>query len=88
MDKRQSTETRPNVTLLLGAEGCSEQKDEPWLREATVAEVELTTDGMEDVPAMTDGTGRPYFWMTVDGSAPDWAYTAAAQNLRMKRLNP
>ena len=77
------------VTLLLGAEGCSELQEEPWLREATqeerdAFEVEVGRDFMRG--ASRDGTGRPYFLMTVLDSAPADILEAANSKTRAVRL--
>lgn len=81
------------VTLLLGAEDCSEMQDELWLRAATKNEVNAVLEGMDEkrrkqVRAMDlDGIGRPYHWMTVLPTAPDWAWRAGASNIRVVRLH-
>lgn len=78
----------PKYTLLLGAEGCSELADEPWLRDATDDEIEAVLEANEKHPGLIDFIGRPYWWKTVTEEAPEWALEAARTHLRMVRLNP
>jgi hypothetical protein len=76
------------ATLLLGAEGCSEASGVPWLRDATDEEVQavLATEPKAG-ELLLDGTGRPYFWMTVLPGAPAWALAKARRVLRAVRLD-
>lgn len=88
---------RRDTTLFLGAEGLQETEGQPWIRPATDAEIEAlrkeTTDGLPEADAREkwqnmsiDRIGRPYFLVTVLGSAPDEVWRVACGHLRMKRL--
>jgi hypothetical protein len=88
-DPIDQAEKKP-VTLLVGAEGVSEQEGQPWLREATPDEIDafaatLPPDvKLRDVTI--DGVGRPYFVMTVLPDAPAEIYGYASRYQRVKRL--
>lgn len=79
-------------TLLVGAEGCSEAADCSWLREATKDEIakaiEMDWDNNFGFANryLKDGTGRPYFWMTITDEAPKEILESAATKLRVVRL--
>jgi hypothetical protein len=81
------------VTFLLGAEGCAEVGDVPWLRDATETETELlrrTLAAIEvNLDAVTvDGMGRPYWVKTLTSDAPE-TYRERAERLhRLVRLEP
>jgi hypothetical protein len=89
---------KKNATLLLGAEGVSETEGEDWIRDATVDEIEGLKTAIADASrtmnttndtyksALIDGTGRPYFAMTVLASAPPSVLTLAHDTLRTVRL--
>jgi hypothetical protein len=85
---------RRNVTILLGAEGCSEAANAPWLREATKAEIEVFNADLKESmgggnlgPITVDGTGRPYWHMTVLGEvAPEAVWIRANLGWRHLRL--
>lgn len=83
------TEKTP-VTLLVGAEGVSEQEGQPWLREATPDEVEQfkthLPPGVTLYDVTIDGIGRPYFVMTVLGTDPPEIYEKASKFQRVLRL--
>jgi hypothetical protein len=74
-----------SVTILLGAEGCSEAAEAkiPWLREATPEEIE----GLGDCRNLDlDKTGRPYFFMTITDDAPEEVLSKFKNTLRTVRL--
>jgi len=89
---------KKNETLLLGAEGVSETEGKDWIRDATADEIEdlknaiadasRTIDRLDDAykSALSDGTGRPYFPMTVLANAPPSVLARAHHTLRTVRL--
>lgn len=80
-----STEQNEPITLLLGAEGCSELNDRDWIRPATDEEIERALNGSKS-PDMIDGVNRHYWWMTITGDAPVWARESAIRSIRKVRL--
>lgn len=86
--------------ILLGAEGISEAKGVPWLRDPTAEELEGFKSDFErwlretwagDTPPKyedytVDGTGRPYWPKVVTGEAPDFAREKAGSCWRAVRL--
>lgn len=79
--------------IRLGAEGCSETKEQSWIRDPTHDEVEayfdaLVADGRKDPGAGgIDSTGRPYFVMMVDvDNAPAEAVNKVNRYFRVLRL--
>lgn len=73
------------TTFLLGAEGCAELTNEPWLRDATFEETVRFTRRYPDM-AWTDGMGRPYWLKTVTDDAPGYIQQKAATVVRTVRL--
>lgn len=83
------------LTLLLGAEGCSEMQNEPWLRDATAEEQERFIaeklarhfkpgDSFNDF--LCDGIGGPYWLKTVTEEAPEKFKALAARCVRVVRI--
>jgi hypothetical protein len=83
---------RQPVTLLLGAEGCSELENQPWIREATAEEeraFELylrEQKGLALNECTIDHNGRPYWVMTLLPDAPVEYLDLATRKLRTVRL--
>jgi hypothetical protein len=83
-----------DLFILLGAEGCSEAQDEPWLREPTKEEVDAHREelGYDDKgksrlgKLSIDMSGRPYFLMVVTDEAPTEIRARAEEHLRVVRL--
>lgn len=85
--------------LLLGAEGCSEMAEEPWLREATdeekeqfYAEFQVGLD--RERPGKwkaqdynVDGNNRPYWVKVVEDEAPEDIRQSAENGIRRLRLD-
>jgi hypothetical protein len=72
-------------TLLVGAEGCAETQGCDWIREATPEAAEA----YKVVPEYTvDGTGRPYFLMTVLDNAPPEVLAHVKKFRRVLRVTP
>jgi hypothetical protein len=72
--------------VLLGAEGVSETKDKPWIRQANDDEVDSFR---EDNPKVSfiDATGRPYWVVVVDcEKAPDHVVRRVDVCIRMVRF--
>jgi hypothetical protein len=77
------------ITLLLGAEGCSEleQAGTSWCRDATSEEIESLHDFDEGVKELlVDGMGRPYFYKTITDDAPNAVLEKYRDTLRTVRL--
>ncbi len=81
------------VVVLLGAEGCVQLQGVPWLREvsddsgawmALGASGQLCMDDLRELA--TDETGRPYFLVELDPSAPQAARAHAAECVRILKL--
>ena len=83
-----------DCVLFLGAEGCSECEQEPWLRDPTPAEAEahrLECARVDYNQLGIDQIGRPYWLKVVTREAPleIWLYASSylrVQRLRVKRL--
>jgi len=88
------TETDSAITrrvVLLAAEGMAEIQDQPWVRDATEAEMEafrerhkLTRDELREL--MVDKTGRPYWMVTLSDDAPEIARRKAEEFVRVRSL--
>lgn len=83
------------ITLLLGAEGCSETEDQDWIREATPKEAQTFGEEFAAKNPLTDlrdiwidRTGRPYFLMVILEHAPEEIKKQASLVLRTLRLMP
>lgn len=72
------------VTLLVGAEGCSECKDEPWLRDPTPEEAERFKQQYPQLQSI-DPNGRPYWLKTVTDDAPAEVLGYVKKMLRVVR---
>lgn len=96
--KRRRRMNPRDVTLLLGAEGCTELGSQPWLRAATEAEAEALkaeraspdktreeNDRAWDA-LFLDLIGRPYWLVTVGRDAPEEIWLRASSHLRLVRL--
>jgi hypothetical protein len=83
---------QPIATLLVGAEGTAETEGEPWIRPATAEEqrafIEQACKGDEGLyrDSLVDGTGRPYFLLTVLDNAPESVQAKAKRCARCLRL--
>lgn len=83
---------QPISTLLVGAEGAAEIDGLSWVRDATDEErqafIERVLDGDEERyrNSIVDGTGRPYFLMTVMADAPADIQAKANRCVRCLRL--
>jgi hypothetical protein len=82
----------PVATLLVGAEGTAETDSQPWIRPATdeeerafVAQACKGDDGLYR-DSLIDGTGRPYFLLTVLDNAPEPVQAKAKRCARCLRL--
>lgn len=80
------------ITVILGAEGCAELANAPWLRDATPEEVvafkeRSNLDDKRLRNLMVDHTGRPYWIKTLEHDAPTWAKEKAMKCLRCLRLS-
>lgn len=75
-------------TLLIGAEGVAERAGTPWLREANEDEKETFCAfyGAKLRELNVDGTGRPYWLMTITDDAPEGVLKANAGYGRLVRL--
>lgn len=73
--------------ILLGAEGCAEAADAPWLRDATGEERALFRDRVKTAAQLTiDDTGRPYWLKVVEAGAPREALECCQLYNRAVRL--
>ena len=85
-------EQKPIVTLLVGAEGASEIADEPWQRRATEEErlifiaERCRGDDQLFKNSMIDGTGRPYWLLTIFDNAPAEVQAKAKRYARCVRV--
>jgi len=87
--------------LLLGAEGCSELSEQPFIREATEEEKEAFYLKVQEYAeehgpkslrkdpkeANVDNTGRPYWVKVITDDAPEQLRKAAENVMRCVRLN-
>ena len=86
MDQHESL-----YTILLSAEQCAEHENagDDWIRDATnkeIAAVQERYPGIVFGDLFVDKTGRPYYWMTVDGSrCPASVREKASDNIRVFR---
>jgi len=69
---------------MLGAEGCAEREDAPWLREATSDEIKVRIEDI--IRHGGDALGRPYFPMVVTEDAPASIWALANVYTRVVRL--
>ena len=80
------------ATLLVGAEGASEIEGQSWVRTAIDVEKQefifRACKGSQDKyrNSLVDGTGRPYFLLTVLDTAPDEVKAKAMSFARCLRL--
>ena len=75
-----------NYTFLLSAEQCAESDSEDWIAEATSAEIEITKQIDGPPISEIDGTGRPYYWRTVNpATAPEHVLLKVRSNIRIFR---
>ncbi len=87
-----TNQNQPIATLLVGAEGAAETDDQPWIRPATTEEqrafVERACKGDQGLyrNSLIDGTGRPYFLLTVLDKAPASVQAKAKRYARCLRL--
>lgn len=85
------SQTNPETryTLLLSADQYADSADEDWIREATpeeIAAVEERHPGIAFDEIAIDKTGRPYYWVTVDGArCPTKVLVKASQSVRVMR---
>jgi len=97
--ERVSSKTKKSyVTLFVGAEGCAETADKPWIRDSTSDEIEEFKKWFREVRAQgdpdaddwadfgLDHSGRPYWLMTVTSDAPDDVWLKADGHLRVLRF--
>jgi len=83
---------KPISTLLVGAEGAAEIEGQSWVREATEQErqefIERVLNGDEERyrNSTVDGTGRPYFLLTILADAPADIQAKAQRCVRCLRL--
>ena len=79
-----------DVTLLLGAEGWSENESQSWLRKPTEEEIAafITEIGGEKRyhELTLDGTGRPYWPAVVSKDAPEDIWLVASCRVRTLRF--
>lgn len=79
------------ILVLLGAEGVADIIEEDWMRDAAPHEVilfrqrhKLTHDKYQEL--LNDGTGRPYFLVALEQSAPRELRERAQNHVRLLRL--
>lgn len=67
--------------IMLGAEGCTEVANFPWIREASPEE---SQDFFTIHPKLSgiDGIGRPYWVMVLEDAAPLWACDIVKRKIR------
>lgn len=76
-----------DLFVLLGAEGCAELGERPWLRDATREEQDTWLRVQKlDVTALRDGVGRPYWLKALRADAPDEMRRLAMLRIRTLRL--
>lgn len=87
-----SNEPKPVATVLVGAEGAAEIAREAWQRPATEEErrqfINDRCKGDEQLfnNSLVDGTGRPYWLLTILETAPESVQAKARQYARCVRL--
>jgi hypothetical protein len=97
-DKMSQDARTRDCILFLGAEGCAEMENEPWLRDPTETEVVAFRTGLEArtefSPGRTDfdqlsidPMGRPYWIKIVTREAPIDVWLRASSHLRLVRLS-
>jgi len=77
------------VSVFLGAEGCSEVEGKPWIRNGTHEEYEelRTAVGNDRWNSLiSDATGRPFFLVFISDEAPAPVWEKANMIAKMKRL--
>ncbi len=85
-------ETQTTVSILVGAEGAAEIANETWQRQATDEEQrqfiidQCHGDEQQFKSLLIDGTGRPYWLLTILEMAPPAIHEKARNYVRCVRL--
>lgn len=88
----EDAQRKPIATLLVGAEGMAEIAHESWHRPATEEErlafIAQKCQGDEQLfrDSLVDGTGRPYWLLTILGNAPAEVQVKAEHYARCVRV--